>query len=90
MSHTPGPWEFVPKRDIVAPHEGVPAVAIAEVWMGRPEYEANARLITEAPELLEALESAERDLMALHWLMEVSVAVEVEGIRQAIAKARGS
>lgn len=56
MSHTPGRWERVGRRDIVAEHEGVPGILVAEVWIGRPEAEDNARLIAAAPDLLDVVE----------------------------------
>lgn len=59
MAHTPGPW----KTDPLGIHfkiNGVGIYAPASVKTG----EANARLISAAPELLEALKDANRALVA--------------------------
>ena len=69
MSHTPGPWEFVPKLTASENHRGFfiraekPTKngkwALAEVQPGDEDGNlgrANARLIAAAPDLLEALE----------------------------------
>lgn len=64
-AHTPGPWEM--KRLI--DNSGKPYSTLYEahiditpcmIWapIGNAEQEANARLISAAPELLEALETA--------------------------------
>ena len=67
-NHTPGPWEFVPKPTASENHRGffVRAEkadkngkwALAEVQPGDEDGkigEANARLIVEAPNMLESL-----------------------------------
>ena len=66
--HTPGPWEFVPKITASENHRGFSVRAekankhgkwaLAEVQPGDEDGtigEANARLIAEAPNLLESL-----------------------------------
>lgn len=68
MSHTPGPWEYVPKLTASENHKGFfiraekaarnGKWALADVQPGDQDGhlgEANARLIAAAPELLEAL-----------------------------------
>lgn len=94
-THTPGPWTAY-CRD-VNHKEGEPwpkvnflqwEVSGPEVPDGRGEfYEADARLIAAAPDLLEALELA-RDHIDMTAL-EVSHCKDAERIRLAIAKARG-
>lgn len=92
-AHTPGPWLIIPGGDEwsqgrIATIEPKPETMIsenywtvAEVNNRRDEREANARLISAAPDLLEALEAV------------VSVAdratTEFDLARAAIAKARG-
>ena len=68
ISHTPGPWEFVPKLTASENHRGyfvraekttqTGMWALADVQPGDEDGklgEANARLIAAAPELLAAL-----------------------------------
>ena len=57
--YTPGPWHQMPKSNgegglvILGPDE----IGVGAAWSdGRPECEANARLMSVAPELFEALE----------------------------------
>ena len=90
--HTPGPWEAQPPlnpnddyADISGPeHIGLAAV----VWNidGKPDEvcQANARLISAAPELLEALEIVEPVIDAMTASVEPG-----RMIRAAISKARG-
>lgn len=57
--HTPGPWRTIQSTDgVVVLNESALASGAASVVIVTPirsEYEANARLIAAAPELLEAL-----------------------------------
>jgi hypothetical protein len=59
--HTPGPWEIVPKDEMIAPsatHLHIRDTASEFVFakcLAVGEGEANAHLIAAAPELLEAL-----------------------------------
>ena len=94
--HTPGPWT-----------QGTSRAGKECVWLnGRtepdhgmgPEHtwidcctEANARLIAAAPDLLEALQSAERAMSNKHFAAEVLAhdSIVREMIRAAIAKATG-
>lgn len=63
--HSPGPWKIT--RDKISPcaieSDKYPDTAIAKVYLTDPEsrkrtaeFQANARLIARAPELLEALQ----------------------------------
>jgi hypothetical protein len=69
QNHTPGPWEATERHEyheIIGPRErsswygrkGVWAVAYADTDRDVAEQIANARLISAAPDLLEALEMA--------------------------------
>jgi hypothetical protein len=73
--HTPGPWEFDgncvwadaiqgyvadPQTEDILSGEYVPLSEAQEQW------EANARLIAAAPELLEALREALREIIAIN------------------------
>lgn len=51
-AYTPGPWKADQSGDIFVPAS---KQGIGEVWHNLDEWEANARLISAAPELLEAL-----------------------------------
>ena len=86
--HTPGPWSWN-VRGFVGPASteddqsfGMICDEVAECTYSNGCKEANARLIAAAPDLLEALE------MALVWL-DYEGKYDVQGIRAAIAKARG-
>ena len=65
-AHTPGPWsadldcEHPVITSLCAPHN--PQVAVVCDGDPREATEANARLIAAAPEMLEALERASREL----------------------------
>jgi hypothetical protein len=65
--HTRGPWVCIPQADcrsILIATQHKHGHGIAEVWIDLAPYaesaEANARLISAAPELLEALERVEQ------------------------------
>lgn len=89
-NHTPGPWAFVDKRDIVSLHTHAkssgPLVAVVDDNDDR-FTEADARLIAAAPELLAACESALRDCRELKG---GPVGRTVVALEEAIAKARGA
>lgn len=100
MSHTPGPWfahDFSGVsggNEVVASDYCVSCTTpdhITVAFMGnglrcaREEWEANARLIAAAPDLLEALE----DLLHQARLSESEGGWDFEQARAAIAKARG-
>lgn len=68
MSHTPGPWRYDEKRCAILVGEDKeengfvvePATKVLDLYgaMGGDDTDADARLITAAPELLEALNKA--------------------------------
>lgn len=99
--HTPGPWYADPSKRVTGfavTHDGEPnplAIALRKpknsYSKGIPDTKAlaNARLIAAAPELLEALESAQMALMGYTHQNEITLAA-LEKIRAAIAKARGT
>lgn len=92
--HTPGPWSISDSswvtnhRDIDAPTHGALAVVVwrMEEEERSPECEANAHLISAAPDLLEALEMAMEigDQCSRGFLGKFQAKA-----RAAIAKARG-
>ena len=53
QNYTPGPWAFDSAHDQVIVESGFGNVAIAETY--GEDWEANARLIAAAPEMLEAI-----------------------------------
>ena len=57
MTHSKGPWNFHPSSSIVGSliDNGDNNIAIAMPLSVKEECEANARLISAAPDLLEAL-----------------------------------
>ena len=86
--HTPGPWEAVKANwDRTLIRHALPGDAhvpgyIAEVNNIGAGYEANARLIAAAPELLEELQRARRVLVAEGYIPAATMDA-------AIAKATG-
>ena len=86
-THTPGPWEIVPRDApkgtlMIASTDGL--IAVMECSKTRPvtyeKAEANARLVSAAPDLLEAL----KRLM----FMDCGEPAFIQA-REAIAKAEG-
>ena len=56
VKHTPGPW----KRSVTNEHVvGPDGRRVATPWIGSEEWQANARLIAAAPDMLEALTEIE-------------------------------
>lgn len=97
--HTPGPWEFASSgkgvRYIYASNRPQP-IARPFTDLGRipkDEFEANARLIAAAPELLDALEDLANDISERFDMDDPStnpgIRRAVEAARAALAKARG-
>lgn len=97
--HTPGPWEI--DSDYVQ-QAGQTSVAICDVmcideggnngWYRGPITQANAHLISAAPDLLEALiamEQEKSDYMTRNALGDPSVETTNKMARAAIAKAKG-
>jgi len=88
MAHTPGPWNVSSGQDdaIITTDDGsgasIAVVYGAHAW--RKEWQANARLIASAPDLLATLK-------ALRPLFETGAAeeyaAEIEAAEAAIAKA---
>ena len=65
VKHTPGPWKYEEATKTI---RAVPSnywLASMDSWDGAVDHGANARLITAAPELLEALKLAEIALVDL-------------------------
>lgn len=69
MTHTPGPWKFVVRGKSDVPivfRKGagirMPIAIVKEVYMSKAERLANARLIAEAPALLEAAKDAHESI----------------------------
>lgn len=106
-NHTPGPWKAEPPTPdpeygespkyhwtIRAPGTSFGCISfqLAELSsMNRPEDEADARLIAAAPDLLEALVTAERFMSGFEGdSMQVGIEGYLRQIRAAIAKASGS
>lgn len=89
MKHTPGPWtcncdtKYAQPVISVGWHVRIADGSSIAVVLGEknPELQANAKLITAAPDLLEALESVHRVLRKSGHNMELIDAV--------IAKAKG-
>ncbi len=91
MTHAKGPWVVGPVDDTVVTHVGMDGIRYEiatidgdyndpETW---PIMEANARLISAAPDLLEALKVAQL------WL-DVDGRYDMQGINAAISKAEGN
>lgn len=102
MSHTPGPWYLHPKQkvnlrgncfhyrhDITGPEFAEPVCSL----YGSGKTEANANLISSAPELLDLcemmLERLEDEKMAALWESPEEHQAEMDTYRKIIAKARG-
>lgn len=104
VKHTPGPWKFVlvPRQDhedgsVTFPHFRVDGDGFEGIYtdtmlpVGPDEREANARLISAAPDLLEAAQEA-LDELILCWgasIIDTDTKRAIDGLRKAIAKARG-
>ena len=94
--HTPGPWRYAPTNTETVSHlvrcsEGY-AVADVTHWFDLP-VDANARLIAAAPDMLEALQSAQESIatfIGVHGYPFESGAGDVlREVNAAIAKATG-
>ena len=98
--HTPAPWRIIDGNEIVSDgaensfwtnNVGDPAI-VCQLWFDDDDngalnfdnYEANARLIAAAPDLLAALEDAEEAL----WRLEANMATH-QIVQAAINKAKG-
>lgn len=92
QTHTPGPWQLSGHEVIVKNHGSV-AIATTDIGMvaTKEEREANARLISAAPELLSALEWAlDRIEHTSHPAAHVIDGLYFKAARAAIAKAKAA
>ena len=78
LGHTPGPWRLhdMERATIVA---GKPGGEVANCLNGFGNQDANARLITAAPDLLAALKSAVKAGIALRQPYEAAIAAIAVG-----------
>src|SRR5882757_4927554 len=87
--HTPGPWRFSKEPGHMASIESDYGTVSIPCWNGTtaPQIDANARLISAAPQILEALESIVGEWRTTQnlWRMEEFIQL-AEG---AISKAGG-
>ena len=83
-THTPGPWH-VESGDEVRAADGWEVAYIYGASRQRVDWEANARLIAAAPELLEALEAITANASWADW-RDLD---QILNARAAIAKAKG-
>ncbi len=81
-AHTPGQWRVKGTR-IFDCSPGIDCIASMQV-SNQPNWEADARLIAAAPELLEALIDCRRALEIANFTSELAV------VNAAIAKATGA
>lgn len=103
MMHTPGPWRFNDNTQwwktnpfsVTVRKHGVHSATVANIparaTITPEEQQANARLIAAAPELLAALEAADKWVAMYHTLAGHEAASECMSrvIRAAIKKATG-
>lgn len=89
--HTPGPWDVVDRGtpNVEVRRSGEKRFRFPIAWLPKiEEFEANARLIAAAPDLLDAL----RELLAAHRCIgraEVEACAECLSARAALAKSEG-
>jgi hypothetical protein len=84
--HTPGPWHNIGDSQIHAQHANQNGLHVATIWAhGVTQTQGNALLIAAAPDLLAALQEADR----LLYLAKVGHSKGIDQIRAAIAKALG-
>lgn len=87
--HTPGPWSYTSRGDIVGGGATLATVGAASAYISKAEDLANTHLIAAAPELLAALEAILApfnygDKIELH-----NTDDQYHAARAAIAKAKG-
>ena len=82
MSYTPGPWKATASNGIVAADGKSVAAISSNSSRNWSVKQANARLISAAPDLLASLEA-----LARHW--DKPAPEDVINARAAIAKAKG-
>lgn len=90
-THTPGPWTYHIglSAGIITGADDKSVIDGGGVTEDRPEWEANARLIAAAPDLLEAAKKAERLLsVALRFPLDTNEnQADLIALRSIIAKA---
>lgn len=93
-AHTPSPWTVVPSSDGVSSQartsDGRFSIYLGSTGAPAEEWQANARLIAAAPELLDALRRAERvmtDADLDHEPADDEARLTLDAVRAAIAKA---
>ena len=105
-SHTPGPWVLSDEWEGILVHAPQSCKFVCEVTETNPVYTnpesgisnaealANARLIAAAPEMLVALEAAEKEIRGWSWTGNARdkgpYDDHLASIRAAIAKAKGT
>jgi hypothetical protein len=87
MRHTPGPWRYEASTKTIRSEPANYWLATMDSFDGAVNHQANARIMTAAPELLAALEEC-ADLL-VETLMIGADSDTVKHARAAIAKARG-
>ena len=89
-AHTPGPWIYaIPGDSFVASDSGLICrrPAVSGGGSAPSNWEANARLIAAAPDLLEALKACDE---AMAYMSEYDIPITLPAqVRAAIAKAIG-
>lgn len=90
MKHTPGPWHYTKREDdsigvFDNSYGTAEGIRVAEIEMSndRPS-EANAKLISAAPDLLEACQALMKAISGMQWYDEVGDAIKL--VEAAIAK----
>ncbi len=63
MGRTQGDWINLGYRVDVDIADGLSGICEMSDWMDKEEMESNAKLIAAAPEMLEALKSARREML---------------------------
>ncbi len=86
-AHTPGPWHVTPDSFVMTTSR--PSLGIARVITHVRGFDANARLIAAAPDLLEALREIDGEAVcpAAEYVPALPKIWEIA--RRAIAKAEG-
>jgi hypothetical protein len=86
--HTPAPWQVSPYGNITSKSL---TIAKVEQMPGNYEFEkqANARLISAAPDLLSALEFLLADYIAINGEKLTGSSIPADKAREALRKAKG-
>ena len=85
--HSPAPWKEVKYSDLnILAADGL--VVVPEVWgASLPQCEANYRLISAAPDLLEACKAVFAELDGAYWHGDHAGRAIAQQLKAAIAKA---